>query len=243
MSMAILKSPTLIHQRLTLGADRSPSGAAAIEIDPRVAIEAQVRAELEAQYLAQYQAQLDAIKDDARAEGYKEGLATGHHDGMASAMDAFKKKQALLEQVLKTAEEQIEDWMQSMTSQAFDLAKDAVCQFVGEHALNAAVLQNIVKRVSAGLREADVLSIRMYPVDCNVLRSALKQSASGQAISRLADKLVEDSSMEAGGIAIDTPRGEYRATLDVQLKKLMALVDQQRQDALNVAPSYHALRA
>lgn len=239
MSMAILKSPTLIDERLNLNEGRRDvREAQANQDDLRASIEVQVRAELE----SQYQARWDAVKEDAKAEGYKEGLAAGHQDGMTSALDAFKKKQALLEEVLAKAEEQLDDWVQSIATQATDMAKTALCHFIGEQAISPVVLQNMVKKVSASLREADVLAVRLHPAECQVLRQALKQTAP-QSGTRLADKLQEDASLQAGGVVVDTPRGEYRATLDVQLKKLFELLDEQRASLNLNAPVYHALRA
>src|SRR5262249_2215600 len=152
-------------------------------------------------------------------------FAAGHEEGMASAVDTFKKKQALLEGVLLKAEAQLNEWLEATAGQALDLAKGAVAAFLGEQAVDAAMLQNIIQRMTAGLREAEVLAIRLYPVECQMLKSALKQ-ANGAA-SRIADKLVEDAALEVGGVVVDTPRGEYRATLDVQLRKLMALLGEQ----------------
>lgn len=239
MSMAILKSPTLIHQRLNLSEGRRDSHAIdAPQDDVRASIEGQVRAELE----AQYRAQLDAAKEDAKAEGYKEGLAAGHQDGMASALESFKKKQTLLEDVLAKAEDQMEAWAQSVMTEATDMAKAALCHFIGEQAVNPVVLQNVIKKVSASLRESDVLTVRIHPAECQVLRHALKQ-ATPQSGTRLADKLLEDASLQAGGVIIDTPRGEYKATLDVQLKRLFELLDEQRASLNPNAAIYHALRA
>ncbi len=239
MSMAILKSPTLIHQRLNLNADHAqPEQGHAVNDGLRASIETQVKAELE----LQFKTRIEAIKDDAKAEGYKQGLAEGHQDGMASALDAFKHKQALLEEVLTQAEAQVETWLQSVMAQATDIAKEALCLFIGEQAINPVILQNIIKQVSSGLRESDVMMVRLHPAECQVLRHALRQSGA-QTGARLADKIQEDPALLAGGVAIDTPRGEYRATLDVQLKKLLALLDEQRASLNPSAPVYHALRA
>jgi flagellar biosynthesis/type III secretory pathway protein FliH len=239
MSLAILKSPTLIHQRLSLGDERTASAPVPMALDPRIAIEAQVRAELQ----AEFDARLETIKDEAHAEGYKQGLTSGHEDGHATAIDSFKKKQALLEQVLQKAESQLEAWLESVSEQALEVARDTLCQFVSEQALNPTVLQDIIKRVTANLRDADVLSIRLYPSDCSALRNALKQTAGAQPPARIVGKLVEDSSLEAGGIVVETPRGEYRATLDVQLKKLLGLLDAQRQALPSPSVVCHAIRA
>ena len=248
MSMAILKSPTLIDQRVTLGGDmrkgevQSALGATSTALDPRAAIEAEVRAELETQYQTRLEQAKATLKEVAEDEGYKAGLATGHEDGMVSAQAAFQKKLALLDKVLDEAEAQREAWLESVTSQATDLAKQAIGHFIGEHALNPAVLQGIIKQVSAGLRDADVLGIRLHPTECQILRTALRHGPTLGGSSRVADKLTEDASLLAGGVAIDTPRGEYRATFDVQLKKLLNWLDEQRAEG-PATPLYDALRA
>jgi flagellar biosynthesis/type III secretory pathway protein FliH len=181
---------------------------------------------------------LESLKDDARDEGYKSGFAAGHEDGHSTALEAFRKKQALLEQALTQADTQVQEWLQSVSEQALQIAQEAITLFIGEHASNATVLQQIIKRVTSGLRDVDVLAVRLFPAECSVLRSALKQAQCDSVSSRLLERLVEDSSLESGGVVIDTPRGEYRATLDVQLRKLMTLLSQQRAESLS---STHAL--
>lgn len=243
MSMAILKSPIHVQQRMTLGgtAPRQALPEQALP-DPRKAIEAELMAKLEAEFAAK----LDAARDEARAEGYKEGLATGHEDGMTSALESFKKKQALLERVLEKAESEVDGWLLSVDEQAMTIATQALVQLLGEQAMDVGALQAIIKRMTANLRDADVRSIRLFPAECQTLRAALKQaSAAGAAgISRIADRLVEDESLVSGGVVVDTPRGEYRATLDVQLRKLLNLVDAQRaRSEAGAKDIVHAIRA
>jgi flagellar assembly protein FliH len=241
MSLAILKSPTMIDRRLSLGAEMGSGMPLAIEVNPNAALESQLRAELEAEYAAR----LESLKDEAREQGYKAGFASGHEDGQTTALDAFRKKQALLEQALARADAQVHDWLQSVNDQAMQIAQEAITLFVGEHALNVTVLQQIIQRVTSGLRDVDVLAVRLFPTECSMLRSALKQAQGDSGSNRLLERLVEDASLEAGGVVIDTPRGEYRATLDVQLRKLMAILNQRRSDSLSSTHTLHqqALRA
>jgi len=224
MSLAILKSPTMIDRRLSLGGAVDSDALPGSKLDPSAAMETRLRAVLEAEY--------------ARDEGYKSGFAAGHEDGHSTALEAFRKKQALLEQALTQADTQVQEWLQSVSEQALQIAQEAITLFIGEHASNATVLQQIIKRVTSGLRDVDVLAVRLFPAECSVLRSALKQAQCDSVSSRLLERLVEDSSLESGGVVIDTPRGEYRATLDVQLRKLMTLLSQQRAESLS---STHAL--
>jgi flagellar assembly protein FliH len=240
MSFAILKSPTMTDHRLSLGGGMESEVVTDAVKDPQKVLELQLRAELEAEYLTK----LAAVREEAREEGYKAGLASGHEDGQATALEAFRKKQALLEQVLAEADGQVQAWLQSVSEQALEIAQEAITLFVGEHALNTTALQQIIKRVTSGLRDVDILAVRLFPTECSLLRSALKQGQAESSSSRLLSRLVEDASLESGGVVIDTPRGEYRATLDVQLSKLMSLLSQQRSESSTVAPSlYQALRA
>lgn len=249
MSMAILKSPPLIPQRMNLqGEVGLPKDAAvAPQPDPRLALEAELTREIE----ARFEAKLEAAKEEARAEGYKEGLASGHEDGMASALESFKKKQVLLEAVLDKVEGEVQSWLDAVVEQALMVARQALVEFLGESAVDAAALQAVIQRVTAKLRDSDVVAIRLYPTECQTLRSAIRQAGGGTAngAARFLDRLVEDASLQAGGVVVDTPRGEYRATLDVQLRKLMSVLESQREQAdrnqaeTPSAPVYHARRA
>ncbi len=242
MSVVILKSPRLLEQRLKLGeACQSGHGepARADVVDPRQAIETQVREELE----ARLQDKLNALREEAMEAGYKEGFAVGHQEGLSAAQDAFKNKQAVLEALVAAAETQIDAWTSSLTERAVELGQGALCQLLGEEALNPGLLQGVIDRMTQGLRQQEVLSVRLHPTDCNVLRRALKPLTSDVAASQLLSKLHDDPTLETGGVVVEMPRGEYRATLDVQLQKLSALVAAQRHEHTQGATFCHAVCA
>lgn len=258
MTTAILKSPQLSPQAVSLapsharhaadaaGALPLDASAQAAPADPRVAMEVRLREEVRGQLQAQLQAEFDARIDEAReaaqAEGYKQGLASGHEEGTSTAQAAFRKKQALLEAVLASAEEQVDTWLQSVSAQALSLAREAVCDLLGEQALDAAVLSHVVQRLTTDLRRADVLAVRMHPTEAGLLRQALRQGGDAAA-AHWHDRLVDDLSMEAGGVVLETPRGERHATLDVLLRKLLAQIEAQREALTNPSGAVHALRA
>jgi flagellar biosynthesis/type III secretory pathway protein FliH len=231
MSLAIIKSPSFAGQTVQIGTptktDRLVDAAPVVDVLTlaRQQAEASLRGELE----KAYQAKFEAEREKAFEQGYKEGLETGHQEGVASGAEGFKKQTALLEKLIAQVDADLQAWLGRCQEVATDLAMDAITLILGENALEAEVISGMVAQVTATLRESDVLAIRLHPGECAALRLALRQeAATGHAPSSLLDKLREDASLQSGGCVIDTARGEYRASLDIQLKRLRQLLDQQR---------------
>ncbi|MDO9005737.1 MAG: FliH/SctL family protein [Aquabacterium sp.] len=230
MSLAIIKSPSFAGQTVQIGlpikADRLADGPLVdAQALARQQIEAGVREALEKEYRAKFESE----REKAYEQGYKEGLESGHQEGVASGLEGFKKQTQLLERLVIDVEAKLEGWLARCQEVATDLAMDGITRILGENVLEAEVIAGMVQQVTTALRESDVLAIRLHPAECSALRLALRQSAAaGSAPSSLLDKLREDATLQSGGCVVETARGEYRAPLDVQLKQLRRLLDQQR---------------
>lgn len=253
MSTAILKSPVYFDPRSRVAAPAgglAESGVPGGDVSSSLALcpdpvaeaeaEARVRAELthslKAQYEAEFESRWMAERDKAHAEGYQAGLIEGHEEGRTSAQDAFRKKQSLVEKVLAQIEEEAEQWRQSVQEQAHAVARLALCELLGEQALSPAFLEGLIRRVTQGLRDQDILTVRLHPSDARALREACTARSDTAAIAgvvALAERVIDDAHLSAGGVVVDTPRGEYQATLDTLLTKLLKLVDQQRAQRLS----------
>lgn len=230
MSLAIIKSPFFAGQTVQIGmpinidrlADGPPLDAQALA---RQQMEASVREVLEKEYRAKFESE----REKAREQGYKEGLDSGHQEGVASGLEGFKKQTQLLENLALEVEEKLDAWLARCQEVATDLAMDGIARILGENVLEAEVIVGMIQQVTAALRESDVLTIRLHPAECSALRLALRQGgATGSVPSSLLDKLREDATLQSSGCVVETARGEYRASLDVQLKHLRRLLDQQR---------------
>lgn len=241
MSTAILKSPVFLDQRVAVNAAQPAGtiGSAAPQVDPMLAVEARLRAELTKSLQAEFDARWAAEQEKAHAEGYQAGLIEGHDEGRASAQDAFRKKQALVERVLEQVETEAEAWRHAVHDQALATARWALCELLGEQALSPSLMENIVRRVTSGLRDQDIVSVRMHPSEGRLLREACAARGDSATVSLLGQRLVDDAQLEAGGIVVDTVRGEYHATLETLLRKLLALVDRQRHEQASQDPVPH----
>lgn len=246
MSTAILKSPVYFDPRSRVATSAgdvaesdAPGGGAspslALRPDPVAEAEARVRAELtqslKAQYEAEFESRWAAERDKAHAEGYQAGLVEGHEEGRTSAQDAFRKKQSLVEKVLAQIEDEAEQWRRSVQDQAHAVARLALCELLGEQALSPSFLEGLIRRVTQGLRDQDIVALRLHPSDARSLREACAargDTAATAGVMALAERVIDDAHLSAGGVVVDTPRGEYQATLDTLLTKLLKLVDQQR---------------
>lgn len=238
MDLPIIKSPTLTGQAMTLGVSAPHSDVVDAQLMWRREVEARVRRELELEQAKT----LEAVKAEAFEQGYREGLASGHADGVAAGTDAFTKKISLLEQIISKAEQAAEGWMQSVQTVATEVAFDTMGQLLPKQALDPKVLAALVHQVMGALREVDVLAVRLHPAEHQVLKLALKhEGLAALWPARLINRLQEDNSLTSGGVVIDTPRGEYRATLDVMLRKLGQLLEEQRA-ALSVSEQEQVLR-
>ncbi len=231
MSTAILKSPVFLDQRAHAAAIQPaahPVGAIAPQVDPMLAVEARIRAEVTQALQAEFDGRWAAEREKAHAEGYQAGLVEGHEEGRVAAQDAFRKKQALIEQVLQQVEAEADAWREAVHDEAFSTARQALCELLGEQALSPSLLEQVVRRVTSGLRDQDIVSVRVHPSEGRLLREACAARGESPATVLLAQRLVDDAQLEAGGIVVDTTRGEYHATLETLLRKLLSLVDQQR---------------
>lgn len=231
MSTAILKSPVFLDQRASVSAPVSAAASAGIatpQMDPMLAVEARLRSELQQELQAELDARWQAQREMAHAEGYQAGLVEGHEEGRDAAQSAFRKKQALVEKLLEQVEAEADTWRQAVQDHAHAIARVALCELLGDQALSPELLEHIICRVTSGLRDQDIVSVRVHPNEGRLLREAFAVRGEPQLPSLLAQRLIDDEQLQAGGIVVDTPRGEYQATFATLLRKLLALVDQQR---------------
>lgn len=230
MSIAILKSPVFLDQRAQTAGAQTANLIKAVEpdVDSTLSMEAQIRAELMRTLQTEFDERWFAEREKAHAEGYQAGLIEGHEEGRAAAQDAFRKKQVLIDKLLEQVEAETEAWRHAVSDQAQATARLALCELLGEQALSPALLEHIVRRVTSGLRDQDIVAVRVHPNEGRLLREACSVRDESPAMHILAQRLVDDAQLEAGGIVVDTLRGAYHATFDVLLRKLLSIVDQQR---------------
>ncbi len=246
MALHIFKAPSLATNRVTLAnnAQQTRSNDATDSADQIVvppspmeqaiaeAVE-RARAALREELTAEFEAKLTEAREAAESEGYQAGFTAGHAEGVTCGQEALQKQAETIESALTRLDTAWSDLQAEVEDSLQDLTFEAVCRIVGEQAVDAQTVAGMVRNVTQRLRDADVLRIRLHPAECNALRSALRKNEIDGLTPRLIEKLSEDATLTSGGCVVETLRGDYRATFDVQMQRLRELIAQQR-DALSL---------
>lgn len=237
--MSILKSPALDELRVPLRSQPAPAAAA---LPPGQAAASRADAADDERRRA------EAAREAAVERGYKEGFESGHAEGLELGAEALNKQAAALAAAAEAVDTAWAGWLDGAETTAADLAFQAVCQILGHTAVKPEAVAGVVRQLMRPLREADVLRIRLHPAELQSLRESLRREGEASPLARVADRLVADAQLAAGGCVIDTPRGDYRGSFDVQLRRLRQLLDDRRSDVLfaeaaDAAEDGEALRA
>lgn len=229
---SIIKSPLSGVSRVRIGEaaslDTSPAASRSSE-------HAELEARLHAKYKGEFEGKLEEAREKAREEGqqqgYREGMASGHADGVAAGKDTLRTQLVRLETLLAQAEQSLSSFWNTTASAVEDLTLQAACTLLGEHALSPGVIVGTVRQIMRHLHDADVLKVRLHPAEHARLQEAIhgEDHAIRLRLGRLGDRLVADASLESGGCVVETVRGEYCGTLDVQLARLQQALQARRQ--------------
>lgn len=225
MASSVCKAPSFSSERRSVGALMLDVMSAPVdEVVPYQPADLVSREQL----IAEMADELESLREEARQSGYREGLASGHADGQASAQEAFSKRQATLDKIIAQADSELASWRQAVCDEAVDLAQQALVRMLGENVLNAGLIEGLIRQVAASLTQSEVLAIRLHPKESASLKTSWAQRQNESERPEWLDRVREDEGLTYGGVVIDTPRGQYRATLDVQLHRLAKLLDEHR---------------
>lgn len=241
MTLHIFKAPLVTSGRFVLGgnsrsSERAESNEArGIDIRKHASVNPAsdtdgdlARESVRQELAAEFEAKLMEAREAATSDGYQAGFSSGHAEGVACGQEALRKQAEKLELLLDKVESAWAEQQLALQQRLQELTMDAVCKVLGEHVVDAKAVAGVVRQVIQKLRDADVVRIRLNPTECNVLRAALRKGEIDGLMPRLIEKLSEDATLVSGGCVVETLRGDYRATFDVQMQRLRDQIAQQR---------------
>lgn len=180
----------------------------------------------------QSESTLEAARKDGYREGYRQGhesgTTDGHHAARAESIERFEQQHAVIVNDMKRATEEIDRLKGDLLIAAErDLLEFAIAiaerltMAVGELHRDAAV-ENVRRALRLIASKTD-LSVRVNPRDVEALRmfapSVLDTLDGSTALS-----IVEDSEISPGGCIVQTARAHVDATLETQVKEMVALL-------------------
>lgn len=185
----------------------------------RAVLEASIRRELadEAHKL------FAAERANGLATGLEEGRRKAAEDNQAEVAKARSLKQQQFAALQSRLDQSVVVALQTLSARATDLAFEAVCKIVGEHATSRQFVGAIVDEQLRRHLSAGPLTVRLHPQDLDLLRGDDDEASGPNPVQWMADEAVV-----LGGCLIDTPMGRYDARLETQLAKLKDIFTQAR---------------
>lgn len=156
-------------------------------------------------------------KEAIEMDAYREGLEKGQVEGQRMALkrleplaSTFKKAIAELEQVRdRLTEKHLEQMLQIAMSSAEKVIHREI------H-LSPDLILNTVRAASEHLMEMDEIMVRIHPSDYEYIRE-IEEILGGKLTGNKAINFVEDTSIERGGVFIETEFGDIDATIKSQI--------------------------
>lgn len=161
--------------------------------------------------------QLEEIQEQARAEGFNQGLQEGREAGQQE----FVARVQMLESILGSLESPFEELDSCVEQQVAQLAMLVARQLVRrELAAEPEQVVGVVREALAALPVAarDV-RLALHPEDVVLIRQALSMQEGDQAL-----QIVEDPVQNRGGCRVHTDTSQIDATVESRLNAVIAKV-------------------
>ena len=168
-----------------------------------------------ARILAQAMADAERIREAARAEGYEQGRAAGHQQGMAEIADAA----AALGEAAQAVEALRVETVQTVEKDSIKLAIALVEQDPDGRAAGAPgavveVVQGALRRIS----DRRTITVLVNPADLDVVKGAVGR-LTGQGSGVEVCDVQADARVEPGSAVVRTGEGEVDAGVYTQLER------------------------
>lgn len=162
--------------------------------------------------VAELEASLEPRCREARDAGYREGEAAGRNQANAQL-------QSLMEKLARSIQEIAEARPKLRTEAEGDLLKLslAIARKVLHRELSADPdsIAGLIKVCLDKIRLQEIVRVRLHPQHHAPIQQMLGRLSTGVPI-----ELLPDPKLQLGGVVIETTRGEYDASVDVQLKEI-----------------------
>ncbi len=161
----------------------------------------------------QLSAEIARMREQARAEGYQEGLKQGLAAGAQQAGELGELANNLRELML--------DFEQGVANDVLSLALEVTKQMVRQSIrVKPDLVFAIIKEAAMSFPEiADNPRLILHPLDAELVRKAISPTLT---VDELPWKLIDDPQMERGGCRFQTGSSEIDATLENRWRRIVS---------------------
>jgi flagellar assembly protein FliH len=159
--------------------------------------------------------------DQARREGFAEGLAAGRHETEQRILPAIENLGATLAELARTRETIRDQATEELVQLAVTIAARVIHR---EIVIDPDALAGLVKAAFTKVQAREISRVRMHAALEALVRKYLEQSGTSENLV-----LMADSNLKPGEIFFETSQGVLDASVDTQLREIeRGLVDRLR---------------
>ena len=170
------------------------------------------KAELLEMRLVEFEAGVPARLEAARVAGYQDGVNAGMSEANESVRPIAQRLAKSIEEVTGYKSRFRKEAEQDLVRLAMAVARKILKR---ELHLDSQTIVAVLRVSMESLDVRDLHSIRMHPQDAGVVRDQLTSMGIPARV-----KVIDDPTIERGGLVYDTVRGKVDASIDTQLSEI-----------------------
>lgn len=176
------------------------------------------------QILAKAQEDAAAVQEQARQQGYAEGLETGRRDGAeqirAEQQQILIDANTRAEQTMTIANEEKVTYLQQAEQDVAAIALQIVEKILPQHFIDVPqVILPLARKALLKIKDQNEVVLHVAPISYDMLlmaRSELQSVLEGNAVL----EIKSDESLGAGDCVLESPNGNVDAKLTTQLEQV-----------------------
>ena len=224
----VIRSVRISSTKVRVGDSPRVESPEKVVPEPAVVDAAAVRREAEAAVRRELASEAQRVLEEHRRKGYEEGrqagIAAGEKEVLARADTSRQEVHQHLEKLSRALSQELSGALRQLQDDSTEIAFAAVCRILGDRAVSREAIEGCVSQQIAAHPGTARLVIRLHPSDAQMLTlsGVQRQFTTAELDIR------PDPSLVSGGCVIETDHGQYDATLETQLRKFRALLDEHR---------------
>jgi flagellar assembly protein FliH len=162
--------------------------------------------------LAQMEAAAERRVREARESAYREGEAAGRNQGIAQVQPVLDKLAQSIREIAELRPKLRHEAETDVVKLAIAIAKKVLHR---ELVADPDAISGLIRVAMEKIRVHEIVRIRIHPQQQGPVQQAIARFAMGAQV-----EIAADAKLQLGGVVVETTRGEFDASVDVQLKEI-----------------------
>jgi flagellar assembly protein FliH len=161
---------------------------------------------------AEVEAAAETRVREARESAYREGEAAGRNQGIGQVQPVLEKLAQSIREIAELRPKLRHEAETDVVKLALSIAKKVLHR---ELASDPEAISGLIRVAMEKIRVHEIVRVRIHPQQHGPVQQAIARFAMGAEV-----EIAADSKLPLGGVVVETTRGDFDASVDVQLKEI-----------------------